>query len=672
MGKSRANSDNTINSPISVKVLKNAETDLPTLSHVSSMVNTLPDKQQGLCFNLFHHHLQKKIEDHLCDSDNPYDWVTCALLGIRNLGTEYFKRSENRKQQFIGCWPDIFKWLRAMLNVQDSFEDGLLFWSFAAEATRICLSLHQDVLHEDEVVEFAVRCWIGRQGKDGEDYYTEFPLMACLSVLLTGEQQRGVDLATSGYRIEKALDACDLDISDFASAFVTRLAQRINKSEHTTRMGELPFAMVGLPQTLGLIVRLRWLRFIPAVVNPKVGRCLVAALQVVVDEYPPSPDRLLTINSLLSVIQCSLLLQDVDFAVAIVERGFLGCVIKIAAFELTTPLPGVSMTCDVLNSFLPYLVFSDMVVACRRAFEVLHNHQAQLRLLKETKEEFQHRLIDLENVTLEYNIFLRLTNAGFAPERGICANRACSKKGFRSEFQKCAGCSFILYCSQSCQRQDWDWHRNHCKKLTTSSRNILRDRYIRFPRRLASFYIHRHLRQILAPFSDTIKSQKSFPSNVVVSLNYLTYPASVQVYERTVFLQAQIESDGGHFATVAHEVHRQNDEETHGLMVIINFHTHSEMEIPCVIHYDDVWSRGVSIPNESLKYEGPGIPTSDKEGRPLICPDYDALRAGVVLTKKFAFESGESVWAESVLEKSTSEVLKEFARELEMCKGAGA
>ena len=48
---------------------------------------------------------------------------------------------------------------------------------------------------------------------------------------------------------------------------------------------------------------------------------------------------------------------------------------------------------------------------------------------------------------------------------GICKNTGCEADGTK----RCAGCKQVSYCSRTCQKQDWQWHKSACRKSNGST-----------------------------------------------------------------------------------------------------------------------------------------------------------------------------------------------------------
>lgn len=110
---------------------------------------------------------------------------------------------------------------------------------------------------------------------------------------------------------------------------------------------------------------------------------------------------------------------------------------------------------------------------------------------------------------------------------------------------------------------------------------------------------------------------------------------------------------------VAHEVQRQSGDHVHGLMVVLAM---PDMEFPCVVHLDNKWTKEVEMPNDPIDDEG--ISYVDEDANAFSCQNFDALRAGFNLARKYAAEDGAPVWNEDLLLDTTNDVIEHFVEEL--------
>ncbi|KLO06871.1 hypothetical protein SCHPADRAFT_945741 [Schizopora paradoxa] len=644
MGASASKKSNTKVTVFGItQVMKTARTEFLSLCVIIEDVKLLPDQLQRECLDIFHYHLRKPIEDHLCESDHPYGWIMQALWGIKNLGPAYFKRSAFHNQQFVDCWPDIFKWLRVMQknDAHLEFDNGSTFWSVAGEMFDLCLALNYAALHDDDVNEFAVLAWMGYRDENNIDRFGGQPLLACLKVQLPDEGRPRTEPKAAGLRIERALEACHYDIYDLVGVIHLRLKHTIDRNISVKARPEE--GILGHSALMSILLQLRWPPFTKAIALPNIGRCFVYVIQsILMDGLNYSVHRMYTLNSLLTVVYVTLLSRNIDYAVVIVQHGILGLLLRVAKLESMQPIPETSSTSrDTLFAMLPYLIYKDMIITCRNALEDIQHDEEYEDLKEEAHQKFQLTWEAFENVLFEHFVLLRLCKAGFAPETGVCAN------DFVPTFRNAQGAlPFFI-------------------EIKDTSLDTLRYKRIRFPRRIASFYIQRHLRQLLPPsFFEKGKSKNAIPAAVAIYIDYMRYPFQFRVYRREAFEKTETRENAELLTLVAHEVHRQPEEQSHGLMVILG--APMWKEVPFVIHFDDPWMKDVKLSNASDDYEG--IPFDGKNNCLLPCRKLDALRACIVLAKRYADEKGDSVWLSDAVDKAVGDVMKEFDEELGIFK----
>lgn len=247
---------------------------------------------------------------------------------------------------------------------------------------------------------------------------------------------------------------------------------------------------------------------------------------------------------------------------------------------------------------------------------------------------------------------------------------ACREVMLREDFEKCAGCAFALYCSRSCQKEDWNSHKPGCKKmdeyccafenlidaapLTKLSVDVIQDFCSRLPRRITTLQINRHWDQILS-----LARRKSIPlCDMAVRVTYINVPFKIEVFNyHEIFDDTK---DNHHVTLVANERLRQPEEDRYNfLMVIIRM---PQIEYPCIIRLDDTWTRDVSNPPKNMSDERAIF--VDQDGNALARKSSDALRTGVYLARRHAAELGESVWESAVIRKATDEIITEFYEEI--------
>jgi len=176
------------------------------------------------------------------------------------------------------------------------------------------------------------------------------------------------------------------------------------------------------------------------------------------------------------------------------------------------------------------------------------------------------------------------------------SQHACRRVADRAQFRKCAGCAFVLYCSTSCQREDWRSHRNACKTVQCNDYcrayhaggswsvpltmfpfpvDIIRDEFNRFPRRVATVHINRQWNQIVA-----LAQTKNIPlSDVAVEITCTNFPPEINVFDYHELLEGTEQES--HLAMVANEILRRPETDRHGsLMAVLCV---PQIRIPCIV-----------------------------------------------------------------------------------------
>lgn len=397
------------------QMIKTARSNLPYMAGVVENIHSFPSQLQMSAFDVFEYHLQKPVEQHLCEADEPYHWIMESLLGIKKLGCSFFERDAGHKQRFIRCWPHIFKWLNALLEFRPIYDEQNNYASVAGESFNICRSVLPDVLNQDEVIEFAVRAWIGFEDSDGGDRYTGRSLVACLMAI-------PADTANKTRPIHQALCACDITIEDVVNKLVTR----INHAACHTLPPNVP-RILTLSNMMVFLVQLRGESFIDSTLKPSVGRCFVSTLKYVLDDANRSADHVRGVHSLLLVICGSLSYQTVVYGVAVMNCGILSLLLRLVSCESESKSVSnsdcVSLASEILHQLLQCLVFTEMIPSCREELRKLYSADLQLKArLKASPKRSREIWKAFETVLLEHVILVRLFTFGYAPEYGVCSN----------------------------------------------------------------------------------------------------------------------------------------------------------------------------------------------------------------------------------------------------------
>ncbi len=199
-------------------------------------------------------------------------------MGIKELGCPYFERDAEHKQRFIRCWPSILKWLKVILDtdIRQFYEEENICFAVASEAINICLSVHQGALDTDEVLELAVRIWIGHKGLDGTDHFAAGPMLACLPRRTPGSSSRTV---------EQIMHACGIDAEQMTNKIIRRL-------KYATRRSALKDVgmVISLSTLMWDLVGLREKSITLAIFSPSAGCALVSVTRDILNDPRPSID----------------------------------------------------------------------------------------------------------------------------------------------------------------------------------------------------------------------------------------------------------------------------------------------------------------------------------------------------------------------------------------------
>jgi len=173
-------------------------------------------------------------------------------------------------------------------------------------------------------------------------------------------------------------------------------------------------------------------------------------------------------------------------------------------------------------------------------------------------------------------------------------------------------------------------------------------------------HINRQWNQIVA-----LAQTKNIPlSDVAVEITCTNFPPEINVFDYHELLEGTEQES--HLAMVANEILRRPETDRHGsLMAVLCV---PQIRIPCIVYLNDVWTKSVSellvgANDERATY-------TDQDGDSFSCENIDALRASVLLARKYAADLGQPVWNEEILDKSTDEVIGEFDEELGLSEDA--
>ncbi|KLO17117.1 hypothetical protein SCHPADRAFT_181380 [Schizopora paradoxa] len=190
-------------------------------------------------------------------------------------------------------------------------------------------------------------------------------------------------------------------------------------------------------------------------------------------------------------------------------------------------------------------------------------------------------------VALERLVLKNLREVQDKDELAFCDNSKCVRVGLRSDFKKCGGCKFTLYCSGACQSGAWKGHKTYCSSLRFEKRfeNPLDLPENRFPRKIATSEVKRHLTSIIAL---AMRTHPNTPiAHIGYQINVSVFPLQISAFrveQYANFKRAGPDSLTARVVEVAKDVLRKADwnGEYQPTMLLIIQQTHT---FACVVPF---------------------------------------------------------------------------------------
>ncbi|KLO08879.1 hypothetical protein SCHPADRAFT_592340 [Schizopora paradoxa] len=463
----------SISSPEAVKLIRAAKVELKSLIQLvnglgsGSVALATSDKLRTDCFDVFHYHLRKPVERHKCLEFAWIRLITSSLYGVALLGCEYFDMDAVHRQRYKLCWPSILKWLEAIIEGEYYQNDEDHYFNLVPILFRTLWTVRRELFDEDDLFRFAIRLWIGHRADDKTDYYAAQPLIACMQRrVATNDTTRAEEiLQANGFSAERLID---------------KIVARLKHPTYGSSIRNF-LNVTLLVDMLGHLIALTE-RTLLAVASSKVGRILIPIMTEFVNGVGVSVNQMLVVRSTLSMFHTFLIGRPVGYAVALMEAGILNLLLKAASlgFDDALEYKSSSWTARAANSVSEPMVLWELVLclpyreiaaASRVALHDLYTCGIKVdKLLGASSDKFRGYWKTFETVVLEQTVLLSLFEVDYATDNGACSNLSCRRLTLRKELQKCAGCAVALYCSTSCQKEDWQLHREICKKINESSR----------------------------------------------------------------------------------------------------------------------------------------------------------------------------------------------------------
>ncbi len=264
-----------------------------------------------------------------------------------------------------------------------------------------------EALEKDDAFKLAVDLWNGFTAENGRDWFSADALLICLSPEVKGNTQARRD-----------------------SIMRNDPEWQVNKFLSRLKHAAFHFSTLNLSAVLKLaflmdnIERLDQKSRSVAIFLPSAGPCLVSITLALMNVASPSSDHVDAASLCCNVIHRCMQLGSL-WTKLVVEAGFLDPLLKLAVLAANNhydPKSGMSHPSDVLTELLRYLIYDDVVAACRKGLCDLHVANLQPNDLLKTSPKFRAMWKAFETTVLEQAALRRLFRAGYAIEIGRCAS----------------------------------------------------------------------------------------------------------------------------------------------------------------------------------------------------------------------------------------------------------
>ncbi|KLO18174.1 hypothetical protein SCHPADRAFT_886439 [Schizopora paradoxa] len=355
--------------------------------------------------------------------------MSCTL-GLGALNTPYFSQ---HSQQFRQCWPDVISWSKAIFRGR-KYRNGddpdfiTTFFSAISQVFDVATSIDsgENLVSNEDILHFAVELWKGDDdGALKPMYYATSPLLAYLN------QDAG--------RIKTFCEGSSTDPFLLVQTIIARFDAAVNSTSKTL------ITMLVILDLAELLFRL-------------------------------STHHYSTVRRMFIIIETFVLTPNDAILPAMLRFGFLRVLITVAAKsdeykygdQSTLILSKLQLALE-LKGVVSSAVASMGILANRTDFDLP-------KMLQSTDPKFREEWKRFESRLLEYAVVFELLQQGYAEERGICVS--CRKRTFSKELRKCAGCEIALYCSTTCEKDDWFRHKAGCQSVGKESATLAQRRNI--------------------------------------------------------------------------------------------------------------------------------------------------------------------------------------------------
>ncbi|KLO05003.1 hypothetical protein SCHPADRAFT_1003110 [Schizopora paradoxa] len=578
-------------------LIKNSKLNLSAFMELTAKFDEIPGKNLMEYVEVCQYHLRKPVEEAIPvrGYEVPILLIVTSLVGVSRIDSDTI-RIENALRRLVeDCLPDIIKWGKAITNSNPVLDIYKIFCDAMGTIFNLILIMSGSILESQDAYELAIDLW---KGKDfsGVDCHTTKPLLGCVSKLPVKD-------------LKGLLDRTGYDSAQIVKKFADRLKRSLasNPSEHPQII--IPACLLEImadasPKTIS-----------DAVLYSELTTIMSSSLAGLVKEK----DCFLFRDSVMSLLRFlnRCIQAGPDNVEKMVKSGFL-----YGVLESSSVYPGDKDSATFcMENLLPSLVHERALWSVFNGFhEVFTDGQSLSNLLRKSRGNFQSAWGTFQALLVEQLLLSRLFDGGYARERGACANQICNTIRDRKDLKKCAGCGFMLYCSEYCQEQSWPSHRMDCKRVEADDEREYNDVANRFSRKVATAQINRYWLDILA----LAKIFKVPVETLGIRVNYSRHPFKIGVFDYRPFtLNDEVNLSSlphsnlklSHYPMVAKEVLRRSQKGHRCIMlVVVRF---DGRELPSLIYLEDE-TRTPSIP-------APGAPLSKHHNTEVISHYADVL-----------------------------------------------
>ncbi|KAJ7620439.1 hypothetical protein FB45DRAFT_1033110 [Roridomyces roridus] len=194
-----------------------------------------------------------------------------------------------------------------------------------------------------------------------------------------------------------------------------------------------------------------------------VTRSFLAFVRTISKSPDPTPAQIAPLSWYIEFFSSHLERDDYLAVVNAVKAGFLRAFIDCSPAFLRLAHSKLSLAAGIVHTLMPYLVYHSFIDEVAPLLEDLDRQRLSTQSpLKSEFERFWSVLSEHINVL------------GHIKEEVVtrkCENIKCQSPDTEQSFKTCKACQATYYCSQECQRADWEaQHREFCASMKGESR----------------------------------------------------------------------------------------------------------------------------------------------------------------------------------------------------------